>query len=187
MFGGQNDNVNTAQQLSTAGDGMQTNDYQSNDNFAGALDSASSVASDQPTAVPPTTDNADFMPSPSEPPQSSVPAPDEEAEDITSPTPADPTANSSTLPESGSDELLELKKKALEQLSPIVSQLEQTPEEKFRTIMMLIQASDNQALLNEAYAAAQAIPDEKAKAQALLDVVNEINYFTQNKSHEDQA
>ena len=76
-------------------------------------------------------------------------------------------------------DLLELKQNALQQLAPLVSQLEQNPEEKFRTTMMLIQASDNASLLKEAYEAASAIPDEKAKAQALLDVVNEINYFTQ--------
>jgi hypothetical protein len=45
--------------------------------------------------------------------------------------------------------------------------------------MMLIQASDNQDLLREAFQAAKEITDEKARAQALLDVVNEINYFTQ--------
>jgi hypothetical protein len=75
-------------------------------------------------------------------------------------------------------ELLNLKQTALQQLSPLLGHLDQTPEEKFRTIMMLIQASDNQALLQSAYDAAQAITDEKVRAQALLDVVNEINYFT---------
>jgi hypothetical protein len=46
---------------------------------------------------------------------------------------------------------------------------------------MLIQASDNPALVKDAYEAAQKITDEKARAQALIDVVNEINYFTQHK------
>jgi hypothetical protein len=77
------------------------------------------------------------------------------------------------------NELIDLKSKALHQLAPLVDQLDQSPEEKFRTTMMMIQASDNQSLIKDAYEAAQAIPDEKAKAQALLDVVNEINYFTQ--------
>jgi len=47
-------------------------------------------------------------------------------------------------------------------------------------LMMMIQASDNQELVKAAYDAAHSIPDEKVKAQALLDIVNEINYFTQN-------
>jgi hypothetical protein len=82
----------------------------------------------------------------------------------------------------GNDDLLEIKQQALQHLSPLVGHLEQTPEEKFRTTMMMIQASDDQSLIKVAYEAAQAIPDEKARAQALLDIVNEINYFTQQKS-----
>lgn len=79
-------------------------------------------------------------------------------------------------------DLLELKQQALGQLAPLVDHLEQSPEEKFKTTMMMLQSTDNQALIKDAYAAAQAITEEKARAQALLDVVNEINYFT----HKDQ-
>ena len=82
------------------------------------------------------------------------------------------------------DDLLDLKQKALTQLTPIVDHLDQTPEERFNTTMMMIQASDNQSLLKQAYEAAQEITDEKIKAQALLDLVNEINYFTH--PHHDQ-
>lgn len=80
-----------------------------------------------------------------------------------------------------SDDLMSIKKDALQQLSPLLSQLDQSPEEKFRTTMMLIQASDDQSLVQTAYAAAKDITDEKIRAQALLDIVNEINYFTQQK------
>jgi hypothetical protein len=92
------------------------------------------------------------------------------ADDVVTPT---DTADSS---------LLSLKQQALTELSPLVDHLDQTPEEKFRTTMMMIQASDNQALIKTAYEAAQAITDEKVKAQALLDIVNEINYFTQQSA-----
>lgn len=78
-----------------------------------------------------------------------------------------------------SDDLLDIKQQALQHLSPLLGHLEQTPEEKFRTTMMMIQAADDQTLIKPAYEAAQAITDEKTRAQALLDVVNEINYFTQ--------
>lgn len=80
------------------------------------------------------------------------------------------------------EELLELKQHALAQLSPLVDQLDQTPEEKFRTKMMMIQSTDDQSLIREAYEIAQSIPDEKVRAQALLDVINEINYFTAQQS-----
>lgn len=74
--------------------------------------------------------------------------------------------------------LLDIKQQALTQLSPMLGHLDQTPEEKFRTTMMMIQANDDKSLIKDAYGAAQEITDEKAKAQALLDIVNEINYFT---------
>lgn len=80
------------------------------------------------------------------------------------------------------DDLMGLKQQALQHLSPLVSHLDQTPEEKFRTTMMMIQASDDQGLLKNAFEAAKAIADDKARAQALLDVINEINYFTQHQA-----
>ncbi|MDZ7785908.1 MAG: hypothetical protein U5L95_02195 [Candidatus Saccharibacteria bacterium] len=80
-----------------------------------------------------------------------------------------------------SGNLVEIKQQALSQLSPLVSHLDQTAEEKFRTTMMMIQATDDQSLLKEAYEAAQKIENDKARAQALLDVINEINYFTQQQ------
>ena len=77
-----------------------------------------------------------------------------------------------------SDDLESIRSSALDELTPIISELDQEPEEKYRTLMMLIQASDNQSLIKEAYEAAHKIEDTKAKAEALLNIVNEINYFT---------
>jgi hypothetical protein len=94
------------------------------------------------------------------------------------------TATTSAPTDVPADDLLTLKQEALSQLSPLVGQLDQTPEEKFRTTMMLIQSTDDPSRIPEAYKAAQAITDEKVRAQALLDVVNEINYFTQAKHTE---
>jgi hypothetical protein len=81
------------------------------------------------------------------------------------------------------DYLLKIKQQALQSLSPLVHQLDQRPEEKFKTTMMLIQASDDAKLIKQAYEAANQIADEKVRAQALIDVINEINYFT----HKDDA
>lgn len=77
------------------------------------------------------------------------------------------------------DDLLRIKQEALQHLSPLVSHLDQSAEEKFKTTMMMIQASDDQSLVGAAYETAKQIEDEKARAQALLDIINEINYFTQ--------
>jgi hypothetical protein len=93
-----------------------------------------------------------------------------------------PQQSTSALDDNNATDLLSLKQQALTQLQPLVDQLDQTPEEKFRTTMMLIQSTDNQSLIQDAYDTAQTITDEKVRAQALLDVINEINYFTQQSS-----
>ncbi len=93
---------------------------------------------------------------------------------------SDPTPTAAPAPSAGgSSDLISLKQQALQSLSPLLAHLDQSPEEKFKTTMMMIQASDDQSLVQTAYDAAQSITDEKEKAQALLDIVNEINYFTQ--------
>lgn len=92
---------------------------------------------------------------------------------------SEPAPQVAPVSDGASDELLNIKQDALHSLSPLVDQLEQTPEEKFRTTMMMIQASDDRNLIKPAYESAKQIEDEKVRAQALLDVVNEINYFTQ--------
>jgi hypothetical protein len=92
---------------------------------------------------------------------------------------SDPLNNSAA---QSNDALLGMKQQALQQLTPLVQHLDQSPEEKFRTLMMMIQATDDQTKLNEAFETAKQITDDKVRAQALLDVINEINYFTQHHS-----
>ncbi|HEX5744515.1 MAG TPA: hypothetical protein VFX84_03655 [Candidatus Saccharimonadales bacterium] len=128
--------------------------------------------------------------------QAEVPAPEEHADnepepisDIIGPAggvqnPAPPMPiNARDLPDDGPKvphELIDIKQKALTELKPMLGQLDLSPEDKFRTLMMIIQASDNQEMIKQAYDVAEDIKDEKARAQALLDIVNEINYFTQH-------
>lgn len=94
-------------------------------------------------------------------------------------TPKDSSSSRNT--SASDDDLLSIKADALHDLSPLVNQLDLDPEEKFKTIMMLIQTSDNKTLIPDAYEIAKKISDDKVKAQALLDVVNEINYFTHSE------
>lgn len=115
----------------------------------------------------------------------SVSSPDVPAQDTSAPSviPDDAQPDvTPALPATGTvsnDDLLQIKQDALQQLSPLVGHLDQSPEERFRTTMMMIQASDDHTLLQSAYETAKQITDEKVRAQALLDVINEINYFTQ--------
>lgn len=93
-----------------------------------------------------------------------------------------PAAQSPTPAAPADEDLMGIKQQALQSLMPLVGHLNQTPEEKFKTTMMMIQATDNASLISDAYGAANQITDEKTRAQALLDVVNEINYFTQKNN-----
>lgn len=115
----------------------------------------------------------------------SIPMEVTDEEDIIMPKPAEPAKaldNDTTIIAPGvEDKLLEIKDKALGELSPLVSKLDLTPEDKFHTLMMLIRSSDNQTLISDAYDAAKKIPDEKERAQALFDIVKEIDYFTGNQ------
>lgn len=138
-----------------------------------------------PSTPSPATDNG----APSLPAQDSSPVlADPNPADFTAPsTPADgfSPASDAPAPSGGSttnDDLLSMKQAALQQLNPLVSHLDQGPEDKFRTVMMMIQATDDHTKLGEAFEAAKQIPDDKARAQALLDVINEINYFTQQQN-----
>lgn len=94
--------------------------------------------------------------------------------------PTFPSNGDHSLPseDAATHDLVEIKQQALTELSPLIDKLDQTPEERFRTLMMMIQASDNQQLVKSAFDAAHSINDEKTRAQALLDVINEVNYFT---------
>lgn len=79
----------------------------------------------------------------------------------------------------GLDDLERIKQEALKQLTPLVGHLNQSPEEKFHTIMMLLQSTDDKSLIKPAYEVAQQIEDDETKAQALVDVVREIKYLEQ--------
>lgn len=78
-------------------------------------------------------------------------------------------------------ELDGVKKSALEQLRPLIEKLDLEPADKFDKYLMMLRASDDPALIKPAFDAAQGIPGEKEKAQALLDIINEINYITTNQ------
>lgn len=94
---------------------------------------------------------------------------------------ADTSGNSSPPDDydTAAHELIDIKQHALSELAPLIDQLDLPPEEKFHAIMMVIQATDDQNLVKAAYEAAHSIEDEKIRGQALLSIVNEINFFTQ--------
>lgn len=127
------------------------------DNSSSAYGSTDAMTTTAPTDSP-STESVDEVSSPS-----------------SSPAPADTPATPVTSSGGG---LQDIKSQALQQLQPLLDHLDQSPEDKFKAIMMMIQAQDNKDLIQDAYNAAQQITDEKVRAQALLDIISEVNYFT---------
>lgn len=82
-------------------------------------------------------------------------------------------------PAAAPGDLGEIKKLALDELRPIVNELELPAKDKFDALLLVIRSSDDQSLIKSAYAAANGITDPAEKAQALLDIIKEIEYFSQ--------
>lgn len=71
-----------------------------------------------------------------------------------------------------------IKKDALGELRPLIDKVDLPAEEKFDTYLMLIRSTDDASLIAPAHTAAQGIADEKRRAEALLDIVKEIDYLS---------
>jgi hypothetical protein len=115
------------------------------------------------------------------PAPSAPPAPEPAAPNLPAPAgapttdPVAPVAPTSQKPLS--PELESIKKDALEELRPLVPKLDLPPEDKFNTILLVIRSTDDQSLVGAAHDAAKSIEDEAKRAQALLDIIREIDYF----------
>lgn len=116
--------------------------------------------------TPPTDDSEVAAPEPAELP-ATAPSPVIESA---------PSVASATL--SFSSDLESIKKDALSELRPLVDKLNVAPEEKFDTYLLLLRSTDDQALIAPAHEAARNITDEARRAQALLDIIKEIDYLS---------
>jgi hypothetical protein len=120
-------------------------------------------------------------------PAAATPAPVTDAvtpapEEVTPPveTPAPEPLPTPTTP--ASSDLDGIKKNALEELRPLIDKVDLPAEEKFDTYLMLIRSTDDSSLIAPAHAAAQGITDEKRRAEALLDIVKEIDYLSRDNT-----
>lgn len=86
-------------------------------------------------------------------------------------------ASVNTMNEPNGNSLDDLRQKALRDLRPIVDKVELNDEESFDILLLLIRETDDESLLPRAYEAARQIQDEARRAQALLDVIKETDYF----------
>jgi hypothetical protein len=96
--------------------------------------------------------------------------------------PVMPTPTTSMMPPvNPSGDLDSIKNDALKELRPLVDKLDLAPQEKFDTYLLLLRSTDDKTLIAPAHIAAQSITDETKKAQALLDIIKEIDYFSSPK------
>lgn len=84
------------------------------------------------------------------------------------------------------EELASIKQEALGHLEALSDHLEGDPEVIFTTTMQMIQANDNHSLIQKAFEAAKNIEDDKVRAQAMQDIINEINYFSPPQAQDGQ-
>ncbi|AGL62264.1 hypothetical protein L336_0561 [Candidatus Saccharimonas aalborgensis] len=112
------------------------------------------------------------------PPMPAAPAADDPTASVEPPVPpaTDPTTPL-TMPTS-SDNLDSVKQEAITELRPLVDKLTLAPEEKFDTYLLLIRSTDDKTLIAPAHEAAKAIVDEARRAQALLDIIKEIDFLS---------
>lgn len=143
--------------------------------LAKVLAGVSQQADDAQAVVPPVDEPAPEAPAmPEMPTMPEMPAmPDLSAEQ---PAPEVPAFTPPAPVISG--DLDSIKKDALSELRPLVDKLDVSPEEKFDTYLLLIRSTDDQSLIGPAHEAARTIADEARRAQALLDVIKEIDYLS---------
>jgi hypothetical protein len=75
-----------------------------------------------------------------------------------------------------------IKNEAINDLRPLVGKLNISAEDKFDTYLLLIRSTDDKSLVGPAYETAKSIEDEAHRAQALLEIIKEIDYFSNNQA-----
>jgi len=89
-----------------------------------------------------------------------------------------PPAESLPSVDSNSNDLTTIKKDALLELRPLIDKLDLAPEEKFDIYLLLLRSTDDTTLIPPAHLVARDIADESRRAQALLDIIKEIDYLS---------
>lgn len=141
------------------------------------------VSLEEPAPDVPTTDEAPVTPLPpveslADQPASSLPTP---STPPVAPLPgaSGPAAVAGIAPAgTGASDLDGIKLDVLKELRPLMDKVDLPADEKFDTYLMLIRSTDDTSLIAPAHAAAQNITDEKRKAEALLEVIKEIDYLS---------
>ena len=158
--------ISDDQELAKALAGISNDDTSKNDAQTQPSGDTPVVPLTPPTEVPANTPS---MPDPS---STVVPAPQSAQPSAVPPTGAP------SVPPQPAGELGSIKNDALNELRPLIDHVDLPADEKFDTYLLLIRSTDDPSLIGPAHAAAQAIVDEKKKAEALLNIIKEIDYLS---------
>lgn len=104
------------------------------------------------------------------------PEPEPEQQPAASPAPQPKAAKTATTTDAS--DLDTVKNNAIRELRPLVGKLNISAEEKFDTYLLLIRSTDDRTLIPPAHEAAKEITDESRRAQALLDIIKEIDFLS---------
>ena len=80
-------------------------------------------------------------------------------------------------------DLENVKQRAQSALAPLMGEVEMEAERKFDICMSAIRMTDNRDLVEVALEAALAIEAKGTKAEALVELINEISYLQQNQNN----
>ena len=155
------------QELANALAGLGTND-------AATTDATSELTFEEAPAPNGPVTSSPFGDAPAAPAESSLPV-------IEPLAPVEPAATAPATTSVADPALEGIKKQALDELRPLVDKLNVQPEEKFDTYLLLLRSTDDASLIGPAHDAAKEIPDEARRAQALLDIIKEIDYLSSQK------
>lgn len=75
-----------------------------------------------------------------------------------------------------------IKSQALTELRPLIDHVDLPAEDRFDAYLMLLRSTDDSTLIPSAHTAAQSIGDEKRRAEALLEIIKEIDYLSRKDS-----
>jgi hypothetical protein len=79
------------------------------------------------------------------------------------------------------EKLEAVKKNAMDALTPIIDSLDDVdPERKFDICMSAMKLTDNKQLAETALNCALQIPEKGTRAEALVELINELNYQQSN-------
>jgi len=93
-----------------------------------------------------------------------------------------PAAEDTSVSTTGSTSLEDIKSQALNELRPLIDRVDLPAEERFDAYLMLLRSTDDSTLVAPAHSAAQDISDEKRKAEALLEIIKEIDYLSRKST-----